>query len=445
MSFANKPPTPNNATPEKKSAGVEQTLKFIEGHIREQPQSVQDIVRETRKNTPDAIPFYTTRNIQGKNFMFTEANSDKVLALVQDQKNPNKFKTRVFRFSGSDHQWKAYPGKRADETGSMKGEEDHPLHHYVQSAKLHKDIYKIINTLPQKYVSYSASKYIPIAKGKENNFTGRYADELEFKENYLTLENLEWRAFQKYCQEFYKIYDRFVGSAEASHNFSLDGGLYKWTVKLQSIPEFREIKKFIEYVNERYTHRNKPEFKESIKDTNLYALNASDNVMQKKLTEVYDENISSYIERGFKEVFPSSMLPDFSLKNRTDSYEKPGLSQRSTQGIKIEEYTVKSPDGDVLVFAMAYDQKGRVYIDNIYDPRVGMNDYGTLNKICQMGHLVYKPEDYEEQADFGFPQKYINPKNNGAYTDVSKLWENLAPIKKFKEELIRRGVFKIAR
>jgi hypothetical protein len=90
---------------------------------------------------------------------------------------------------------------------------------------------------------------------------------------------------------------------------------------------------------------------------------------------------------------------------------------------------------------MAHDDKGRVYIDNIYDPRVGVSDYGTLDQITQMGHLVYKPEDYSKQANFGFPREYLREAED-SYVDISALWENILIIKNYKEELIKRGVLK---
>jgi hypothetical protein len=83
-----------------------------------------------------------------------------------------------------------------------------------------------------------------------------------------------------------------------------------------------------------------------------------------------------------------------------------------------------------------------VYIDNIYDPRVGMNDYGIPEKITQMGHLVYKPEDYESQVRLGVPEKYLGKRTAGGYVDISALWEKIPVIKNFKEELKKRGVLK---
>ena len=86
--------------------------------------------------------FYTSVEIDNKQFMFTQLNGGDVMSWVEDKQNPGKWKTRLFRFSKSDHQWKSLPGEQMTEL--YEGDENSPLHHYVQSAKLDKRIYKII-------------------------------------------------------------------------------------------------------------------------------------------------------------------------------------------------------------------------------------------------------------------------------------------------------------
>lgn len=411
-----------------KISELQETIKDIESHISEQPQSIKDMFQEMKDK------FYTTKIINGKNFMFTQLNGDSVMALVSDEKNPNKYKTRVFRFSGSDHQWKSLPGERDDGT-YMKGDEENPLHHYVQSAKLHKDIYRLINKLPQKYSHYSALRYVPQQGIKGDK--GHYWEEFEFKEKYLTLKNKEWAQFQDFCQRFYKGYDRFVMSSRGFKNFTLDGGLYKWLTQLESIPEFKNIKTVLEEVNKN------PQYADLFENTNLTYFHLSDdNPELKKIADTYHENISSYVEKCFKAPFPKTMLPDFSESNCIDKYTKEDIRKDKDNNIYIEEYKVSSPEGDEIIFAMARDEKGRIYIDNIYDPRVGVGDYGIPSQITQMGHLVYKPEDYADQCSFGFPEKYNNVQESSSYRDISALWENIPMIKNYKEELIKRGILK---
>ncbi len=408
----------------KKAPGLENSLNYIESHLVSQPQSIRTMFQEMKDK------FYTQTQIGDKNFLFTKINSDDVMALVEDQKNPGKYKTRIFRFSGSDHQWKSLPGERAD--GSyMKGDEINPMHHYVQSAKLHKDVYKFINDLPQGFNHYSSLKYLPTA-GK-NGDKGKYWEEFEFKEKYQTLKNKEWASFQNFCQKFYKGYDRFVLSSKGFKDFTLEGGLYQWVSQLESIQEFKNIKNYLEQLNK------KPEYSELLKNCNLtFFYLSNENPELKKMSDVYDENVSSYVEKCFKARFPETMMPNFSENNCIDKYTKKDIDSGKENNIYIEEYTVSSPEGDKLVFSMARDDKGRVYIDNIYDPRVGISTYGTPEEIVQMGHLVYKPEDYPQQASFGFPKKYQGELRS--YVDISALWGNIPIISKYKEELQRRGV-----
>jgi len=93
---------------------------------------------------------------------------------------------------------------------------------------------------------------------------------------------------------------------------------------------------------------------------------------------------------------------------------------------------------DHLRFAMARDSKNRVYINDIYDPNVGIDSYGTPKKKTYFGMLVYKPEDYTDQTFF-VPNKYkVNL--NADYTDISEYIGLQEPIKAYKQSLIKRGL-----
>lgn len=155
------------------------------------------------------------------------------------------------------------------------------------------------------------------------------------------------------------------------------------------------------------------------------------------MAEIYEKTIGTFFENAFKSTnLPENMTPDFK-KKPTNSYNK--------GNVKIEEYTVKNDSGDELVFAMAEDEQGRVYIDDIYDPRIGVTDYGTHKKICQMGHLVFKPEDYTTQT-FGIPEKYKKPVldkegKSTEYTDINTFWENIPLIAEYKKVVSSRKMF----
>lgn len=395
-------------------------FKEIKGNLEKQPESVQKIYQERRDE------FKTFAKIDGKDFIFCDRNEKSILLLVKDEQLPEKWKTRVFRLSESDNQWKILPGMREDGHHFMKGEEDNPLHHYVQSAKLHKDMYKAISSLPESSVYRNNEEYIPIKNG-------RFDNELEFKERYLELKNEKWRNYQNGAQAFLNTFMFFNDSRK---QLGLESKWYKTTKKIgENNKAYRKIAESVE------TLFKNPLAEKEINDINkkrpgfLFDLSrfSKDTYPEcyKEFLKKYQEGINELFEWGFSFPIPKTMIPDFSEKNITDSYKKGKIS--------IEEYEVKSPEGDHLVFAMAYDEKGRVYIDNIYDPRVGMNDYGIPNEICQMGHLVYKPEDYNSQV-FGIPEKYQKPTDNYQYVDISALWENVPIVKNFKEELIKRGI-----
>jgi hypothetical protein len=170
------------------------------------------------------------------------------------------------------------------------------------------------------------------------------------------------------------------------------------------------------------------------KSSKIEMLKNSSDARLKSIAYLYEKNIGKFFERQFQSSkLPEGMNPDFS-QEPIDSYSKGDIT--------IEEYKVSNDKGDELVFAMASDGQGRVYIDNIYDPRVGMTDYGTHKEICQMGHLIYKPEDYSYQT-FGIPQKYKKPvldqdgKETG-YIDINSFWENIPLIREYKEKIAKR-------
>lgn len=407
--------------PQESQEKINNVFKEIETNLKNQPESVQKLYQEKRGE------FKTFATVNGKDFIFTDKNNDELISLVRDSEFPNKWKTRAFRISGSDHQWKSLPGLRSDGHSYMKGEEDNLLHHYVQSAKLDKNMYQIISSLPEGYIrTEEAKKYLPI-KNK------RFEDEFEFKEEYIELKNKEWRYQQGGLQWFF---DRFMILNKEKKQLGLDSDFYKMLKK--DSEGNRSLKKVVDAIEEL---NQDPVAKKDIADWNekvpgfmadlTYFINEEYSDCYKKFIKKYQEGLNDFVEWGFAHPFPKGMIPDFSKEKMVDSYKK--------NNIDIEEYEVKSPEGDDLIFAMARDEKGRIYIDNIYDPRVGMNDYGIPNQICQMGHLVYKPEEYKDYA-FGIPEKYKKPGSEGQYTDISALWEKSPIIKNFKEELIKRGV-----
>ena len=96
----------------------------------------------------------------------------------------------------------------------------------------------------------------------------------------------------------------------------------------------------------------------------------------------------------------SNFIPDFNKRPMAKYIKTDGKDE-----IKVEVFINTSLEGDILCWEMATDNKGRTYIDNIYDPTVGIDSYGTPKKKTNMGMLIYKPEDYYGQA-YAVPEKY---------------------------------------
>ena len=419
---------PSNRLTENECFNVQETINEIEIHLDEQPESIQNMWEEMRDK------FYLVKEIQGKQYIFSRISNTSVLSIVTDVKNADfKYKTRIFRFSGSDHQWKALPGKRID--GSyLKGEETNPLHHYVQSAKLHKDIYKVLNVLENENTQVNFLQYLPEPETTGDEYTKHFGSEFEFKENYKTFTDLEWADFQKKCRGYYEDYINIITKGIERNDYSQSSEFYKMIEKnpseeIQNIREYIDVLSIDEYA--KFILGN-------------YSMNLIENMDNypsiKKLAEIFKENIGVYLEKIFNLQFPADMIPDFSIERRLDTYDKTDpYSKESKNNLHIEEYMVESSMGDKIIYAMAYDDKGRVYIDNIYDPTLEMNNYGIPEKIVQMGHLIYKPEDYKSKT-YGIPDKYKSTIPDSKYIDISALWSNLPIIKKFKEELLSRRI-----
>jgi len=160
-SFSAKKETESGEIDEEKK--IEEALRQARENIETQPESVQKILADKD------IDFAKFAEINGYNFLFTGIGDGEVLSLVQEQKT-KLWKTRLFRFSGSDHQWKGLPGFRPDGVHLLKGDEANENHHYVQSAKLDKQVYQSLDELPGAEGKYKWGYYdffAPIADGEK--------------------------------------------------------------------------------------------------------------------------------------------------------------------------------------------------------------------------------------------------------------------------------------
>lgn len=142
--------------------------------------------------------------------------------------------------------------------------------------------------------------------------------------------------------------------------------------------------------------------------------------------------VGKRIESYFQHSWPKSMIPDFSSSNRKSAYEMTYGKHK----IRYEEYEARSPEGDVLVFVMGRDHRNRIFIDNIYDPKLGMTDYGTPTGMFNLGYVVWKKDEKFAQWKTGILKKY---KPTSKSNDVTYLMENMPIIQEYKASLVRRG------
>ena len=402
-------------------------LSTIESSLLEQPEPVRLAFEQLRSKWEKA------ERIDGKVFVFAHSLSGyAVPALVSDEVDSNKFHFRTFRASSSDAQWKAVPGMRADDWSYMKGDENDANHHYVQSAKLDKRVYQAIDTLSEiKMTEGDMRELIP--RQAVGGGWARYGEEFTFKEDQIELKNPEWKSYQVQAQRLYDQYDIL----QNRKTFDRKAGAYILVCELaDTIDEFAGVKQLYDRI--------------------LDGDNSDE--VYREFQDLYHLVVQQYLEKQFASLVPpEGMVPSFLRENIVDTYTKKDLSpdgKEDKPATTIEEYKSTTPEGDELVWAMAHDGEGRVYIDNIYDPRVGISDYGTIKSIANMGMLVYKPKDYTDSTA-GIPDKYKKPvfeyvtdkrvdppqlkeQESAHYADISAFLEILPPIKAYKDAIAAR-------
>lgn len=392
-------------------------IEIIRKKIEEQPNTTKDLVTNHQEL------FVTSEEVDGKTWFFTNKYGDIIMALVNSDEAPDIFRPRFFRLSGSDHQFKAYPGCRSNEMEFLKGNEEDKNHHYVQSAKLDSRIIEILQKIPNGEdhdKGVLISDYVPIMADSVNNKLGRNLEDFCFSEEQVVFRNKNWELIQT----------------------ALKLSLTEYEI-INHSPDQIKIKDFCTVLETccRFFYFDSKDILKEV--DNISGINDSSTVTDVLLSEKFfikrfgnkikqmAENITEAFFTGQNKVNKMmdkyGFVPDFNqepLKRyiKTDGYHK----------IKIEVFQNKSTEGDVLNWEMATDENGRTYIDNIYDPTVGIDSYGTPRKKTNMGILVYKTEDYEEQVVF-VPKRY--KKFLIGYTDISSLIEMSKPVIKYKERL----------
>ena len=414
--------------------GRKRLIELLQKRADSQPETTREILEK------QADVFTDLEIIDGKFWLFSFRYGDKAMALVNSDEEPKVFRPRFFRISGSDHQFKAFAGYREGGKAVLKGDEESPNQHYVQSAKLDARIDMVLQNLPEADGDILAGiwmgRYIPAMAGKGEE--GRNLEDFQFSEEQVELKNEEWKGAQeleRFLFNLYQGFNSFIFSREAGKNQNYLEKVFEYEV-------FRRKADVIELKNlwGRIEERSK-----ELKIGNLSQGDDEQKRYVRKLKEVGGLILKSLIEgKRAATIEESGFYPDFSLKP-VRRYVKGDAEMK----IRIEEFETTSPEGDCLRWAMAKDQKGRVYVDNIYDPRVGIDSYGTPKKKVNMGMLIYKPEDYVSQV-WSIPEKYIKSLDgesledkwylhSGDYVDISEFLGLMKPVQMYKEALKKRG------
>jgi len=370
----------------------------------------------------------TSIEIDGKTFIFSKkSKSDSVFALVKE-KDQEVYKIVFFRQSGSDKQWKSLPGYRKNGIQFKKGDESNPKHHYVQSAKLNPKILEILEKTEYMKISLNINSFVPIEEGnysKENTFEEQF---YEFKNPKLKEEfDLLGKTYLIYREIYrnmcpYNYFEPRLTISETIDMLIKVSGDSKTGERIKSLLQNLEVKKFIELYKVY-------EIKE-----NLNKLSAENQeVLNEIIKTMNEELIYPTTERIFKAA-TTSFEPDFT---------KPPINNYKKGNINIEEFEVATPEGDNLVYAMAYDDKGRVYIDNVYSKDSGISSYGTYSYLINAGMLVWKPEDYHlNTAHISSDYKVdLDGEEADDYVDIADIFSLVPVIKNYRKHLKSRGVY----
>lgn len=410
--------------------------KFIETfNLSKQPESTlialnDSVLRESLRNH--------VTEIGGNIWLFSDVYKNGVIALVNSEENPDIYRPRFFRVSGSDHQFKVHPGLRERLSklfpgDLMKGDESSPEHHYVQSNKLHPDIIIALQSLSvsnnNDYFGPRISEFLP-ERLSRNPFLSNRQEDFTFSEEQVDIKDQDWKMLKGLMVENFNLYSEI--SVSNNYNVAqlneLVNKIKKSTLRKMNIISSQDFS-----VLEQLYQNLSPEDK--VKSLRHLKNSKTSSVTQKSFVDNIGTLFSNTVERmmtydGSLDVVmeKTHFVPDFS--------QPPVRTYQLSQGeIVVEEYDQVSSSGDHLRWAMARDKKGRVFINNIYDPREKIDDYGTPHRKANFGLLVYKTEDYQSQTTF-IKDKY--KKESGDYSDISLLMETQYPIKKYKEALEKR-------
>ena len=144
-------------------------------------------------------------NIDGLDFRFFNLLDDNIGAIVKDE--DGIMKTRAFRKSGSDHQFKSVPGM--EEFRYIKGCEGDPNNHYVQSGKLDPRVYEILSDLsekktPRNNFKLGTSSLVSYIDENRKSLSHKGWEKFEFSEKQHEFKDEEWNRIRQHLTKDFK-------------------------------------------------------------------------------------------------------------------------------------------------------------------------------------------------------------------------------------------------
>jgi hypothetical protein len=386
----------------KKDQTTESAIRKIKENKSDFPPHIQDVVDEY------GSAFELSEEIDDKLFVFSESRKDKAIALVQDESGD--WHTRAFHHSGSGNQWKAVPAV-SPRGRHLKGNESDENHHYVQSGKLDKEVYRALDSTSSKEKQdFDINLAVPFGGKRGADYWMDLEATSSFSEENIEFDDDRWQLQKETLQ---RDFDFFIDASNAerfqNNTNELLAQLYE---KVDN-----DLETWTEFIQQYQETKGKSEFQR-----------------RRKLGRLYKKSLQEYMKKRRQEInrelAESGMVPEFEKSNLHDTYTK----NEGKQEITVHEFTAESSRGDQIVWAMASDNTGRVYIDNIYPKEATADSYGTHAPKCNMGLLVYKPTDYTKQT-IGIPEEDRDDSIAGKYTDISEYWKKFSPVQKYKEFL----------
>lgn len=119
-------------------------------------------------------------------------------------------------------------------------------------------------------------------------------------------------------------------------------------------------------------------------------------------------------------------VPDFTAKPSSVTRREHTL----LGNVVIESFPAEI-GGRAIVWEMASDMHGRIWVDNIRYADVRVTSYGNYNNIFNAGLITNKPVEYSSQVR-NLTEDKEKRRFSGRYDDISPLIANLLPIRKYK-------------